>query len=109
VVAHASEEPGDAGPNRTVLAATPAGRRAFRRWLHLPVEHLRDLRSELLLKLLLAERSGIDVSAMVATQRARVADQVDALAARRDDDVVGLWRHESSGAALRFLDALQPP
>jgi DNA-binding PadR family transcriptional regulator len=103
------EEPSDAGPNRTVLAATPAGRRMFRRWVASPVEHLRDVRSELLLKLLLAERSGIDVTAMVAAQRARVAEQVAALAARRDDDVVGLWRHESSSAALRFLDALRGP
>ncbi len=103
-----AEEPGMAGPNRTVLAPTPTGRRALQRWLVLPVEHLRDLRSELLLKLVLAERLGVDVTAMLVEQRQHVADQVAALATRRDLDVVGLWRHESSLAAMRFLDALLP-
>src|SRR6478672_10306747 len=47
------EEPGIAGGNRTILAATRQGRAALRKWLATPVPHLRDLRSELLLKLIL--------------------------------------------------------
>ncbi|MCU1503128.1 MAG: hypothetical protein JWM12_2482, partial [Ilumatobacteraceae bacterium] len=42
------EEPGIAGGNRTILAATRAGRANFRKWLANPVAHMRDLRSELL-------------------------------------------------------------
>src|ERR1700739_4986158 len=30
------------GPQRTVYTATPAGREAAQRWLHTPVEHVRD-------------------------------------------------------------------
>lgn len=99
-----ASEPGAAGPNRTVLAPTDAGRTALRTWLRTPVDHLRDLRSELLLKMLLAERCGVDISSMLATQRRHVAAQVGALAAQRDDDIVALWRHEASRAALTFLD-----
>ncbi len=104
------EEPGIAGGNRTVLAATRSGRAALRRWLATPVEHLRDLRSELLLKLVIAERCGIEVDAMLHRQRALVVGLAAAISAEtRDDgrtDVVVLWRHETSEAALRFLDQL---
>src|SRR3954447_8780687 len=50
LVAASGTVSGGAGPARTILRATPAGRRASRRWLGEPVEHVRDLRSELLLK-----------------------------------------------------------
>src|SRR5262245_54564366 len=45
------------GPQRAVVAATPAGHRACGLWLARPVAHIRDIRSELLVKLgLLARR-----------------------------------------------------
>jgi DNA-binding PadR family transcriptional regulator len=100
------EEPGIAGGNRTVLAATRDGRRRLRRWLASPVEHLRDLRSELLLKIVIADRCGIDVSAMLQRQRNVVAELAAVLAddGEHAGDVVLMWRRESSEAALRFLD-----
>jgi len=100
------EEPGIAGGNRTVLAATRLGRARLRSWAATPVVHLRDLRSELLLKLVLAEQCGLDVSGLLAGQRARIAELNDALAGVADSpaDVVALWRREASEAARRFLD-----
>jgi hypothetical protein len=80
-----------------------------RRWLSTPVAHLRDLRSELLLKLTVADLWGVDVSPMLHRQRGRIAELSAALAAEVDataPDVVALWRSESSRAALRFLDRL---
>ena len=101
------EEPGIAGGNRTVLAATRAGRARFRRWLHTPVEHLRDLRSELLLKIVLARTNGIDISDTLVAQRERVTAFIATLDAAGDTtDIVQLWRRESATAALRFLDGL---
>ncbi len=103
------EEPGLAGGNRTVLAATRAGRAELHRWLVAPVEHLRDLRSELLLKLVIAERCGIDVTSMLSEQRQIVAGLADAITVETHSDgrdVVALWRKETSEAALRFLDQL---
>ncbi len=104
-----SEEPGIAGGNRTILAATRSGRAQVRRWLATPVSHLRDLRSELLLKLVIADLCAIDITDMLVLQRARIADTATAIAAQIADDpgdVVALWRSESSLAALRFLDRL---
>jgi PadR family transcriptional regulator AphA len=102
------EEPGIAGGNRTLLADTRSGRAQLRRWLGRPVLHLRDLRSELLLKLVLADECGIDTAPLVAAQRTRVIELSDALAlpAGEPIDVVALWRSEASHAALRFLDQL---
>ena len=39
----------EAGPERTTLRATRRGRHAFARWRAAPVEHVRELRSELML------------------------------------------------------------
>src|SRR5262245_29519827 len=43
-------EDGDHGPRRTVMRPTRRGRARLRAWLQTPVEHLRDVRSELLVK-----------------------------------------------------------
>lgn len=103
------EEPGIAGGNRTILAATRSGRSQLRKWLAAPVVHLRDLRSELLLKLIIAEHCHIGVTGMLELQHAHISDMAGAINAQIRDhpsDVVALWRSESSAAALRFLDRL---
>lgn len=110
------EEPGIAGGNRTILAPTRAGRAQLRRWLATPVAHLRDLRSQLLLKLVIADLCQVDVTTMLERQRVLIDDLAAALTSRVEGDagadaasaadVVDLWRSESSLAALRFLDRL---
>jgi DNA-binding PadR family transcriptional regulator len=108
-VSAVGEEPGIAGGNRTILAATRTGRAQLRKWLATPVAHPRDLRSELLLKLVIADLCAIDVSEMLHMQRQRIVEMCAALeaqVAQDHDDVVALWRSESTNAALRFLDRL---
>src|SRR3954471_20020139 len=103
------EEPGIAGGNRTILAATRTGRAQLRKWLGTPVSHLRDLRSELLLKLIIAEKCGVDITSMLREQHLVIVHLADTIAAElehRSGDVVALWRSESSAAALRFLERL---
>lgn len=101
------QERGAAGPNRTILAATRIGRSRVRSWLRTPVEHQRDLRSELLLKLVIADRLGIELRRMLEQQRTIVdahAAVLTTVAAANPGDVVALWRLESTRAAQRFLD-----
>lgn len=104
------EEPGIAGGYRTILAATRQGRAQLRKWLATPVLHLRDLRSELLLKLIIADTCAIDVGPMLAQQRVHNAQLAESLGAQiagaERVDVVALWRSEASQAALRFLDRI---
>jgi DNA-binding PadR family transcriptional regulator len=106
LVAAVGEERGIAGGNRTILAVTPAGGARLRTWLTAPVLHLRDLRSELLLKLVLAEQCGVDVTTMLERQR-DVVDAITTALADAPDDVVTLWRRESSEAARRFVEAVR--
>lgn len=103
------EEPGIAGGTRTILAITDPGRVALREWLHRPVIHLRDLRSELLLKLRLAASLDIEVSTLVKAQRRVVTDIRRSLLGHlreHPDDIVTQWRLETADAAMRFLDSL---
>jgi DNA-binding PadR family transcriptional regulator len=104
------EEPGIAGGNRTILAATRSGKAQLRKWLNTPVTHLRDLRSELLLKLIIADLCGVAIEDMLDRQHVHIDAMAAAITAQIDPDapldVVDLWRQESSAAALRFLTRL---
>ena len=103
--------PSDAGPARTTLRPTRRGRAAFARWRGAPVEHVRDLRSELMLKLLFHERAGIDPApllrdqliGLIATERAL---EGHVAAAAGFDDTLALWRLSVARAALSFVEAL---
>lgn len=100
-------EPGDAGPNRTLHRITPAGRRRLRRWLDLPVVHVRDLRIEFLVKLRLTERAGRDPAPLVVAQRTALEQTLAGLSeAEPDADVVDRWRRHNAVAVRAFLDEL---
>lgn len=100
-------EPGAGGPPRAVYGASRRGRARLAEWLAEPVEHLRDVRGALLLKLVVARRLGVDAGPLVAAQRRQFAEALDALAvAPEPDDPVALWRHHSGAAVGAFLDAL---
>jgi PadR family transcriptional regulator AphA len=103
-----AEEHGVAGGSRTILAITRSGRTRFGTWVTSPTAHLRDVRSELLLKLVLGEQSGIDLGPMLIAQRSLVAEMTARLDARSlaGGDVVSRWRVEHAHAVLRFLDAI---
>jgi DNA-binding PadR family transcriptional regulator len=96
-------EPGS-GPARAVLAITPAGRRAAVSWLTTPVEHLRETRTELLVKLELGGRLGVDRVAFLQAQRRVFAPIIESIAHRPEGDLVEVWRAESSASVERFLD-----
>jgi DNA-binding PadR family transcriptional regulator len=103
-------EPGQ-GPQRTVYAATPEGRAAAQRWLHTPVEHVRDIRSQLLLKLALLDRAGDDPADLLCAQREVLEPIARALEAKRADcdgfeATLLAWRKATAMAALDFLDMI---
>jgi DNA-binding PadR family transcriptional regulator len=91
------------GPPRTVHRATPAGRRALRRWLAQPVAHPREVRAELLVKLLLLERADQPTAPLLAAQRDAFGDSLDAARRAPAHDSVGRWRAEQAAAIDRFL------
>jgi len=108
LVEQVATEPGDAGPNRTVMRATRTGKLALRTWFVTPVDHVRELRIEFLIKLRLTERLDQDAAPLVAAQRAELASTLASLADGGDDhDVVDQWRQHNAAAARDFLDNLE--
>lgn len=92
------------GRDRAILRATAAGKRASLQWLDTPAEHLRDLRTELLLKLTLRQRAGLPIEPLLDAQERALEPALDALAHRSTgNDVVALWRQENARAVRRFL------
>ena len=97
------------GPDRTVVAITPEGARRLREWLSLPVGHVRDIRSELLLKLVLCELNAVEREPLLRAQLDALAPVFAALGSDDDTpagDAVTVWRQESARAAERFLRRL---
>jgi len=106
LVTESGVEPG-AGATRVILTATPAARRAVRRWLRTPIEHLRDVRTALLVKLVLSDRARLDPRPLLEAQRDAFEPALDTLARRArasGADAVDRWRHASSQSVRRFLD-----
>jgi DNA-binding PadR family transcriptional regulator len=112
LVAAVGEEPGERGPHRTLHAATPRGREILHAWLTTPVDHLREVRSLLMLKLALLARTGGSTAALLAAQRERLLPLLaglEAQAATTGDDFEQMlltWRLETARGALRFIDAV---
>jgi DNA-binding PadR family transcriptional regulator len=106
-------ERGDRGPHRVIYQATPAGKKAVVRWLGEPVEHIREIRSLFLLKVVLAQRLGLDIEPLLVSQRALMTPLIQFLEARLEDvDVdeepteatVLFFRLETAHTTLRFID-----
>jgi PadR family transcriptional regulator AphA len=78
------------------------------------VGHVRDIRSQLLLKLALLDRAGDDPAGLLAGQRAVLEPIAAAIEARRAesggfDAVLLAWRKATAKAALDFLDMIAGP
>ncbi len=104
-------EPGLRGPNRTIFRATAEGREALAKWLAEPVEHVREVRSLFLLKLILIDRAAIDSEPLLEAQRASVVPAVETLETRLaastgTERILVRFRLESTRAVLHFIDSL---
>ncbi|HEY2508787.1 MAG TPA: PadR family transcriptional regulator [Streptosporangiaceae bacterium] len=112
LVAEDGTEPGR-GPQRTIYKITSSGRTAVRSWLRTPVEHIRDVRSHLLVKLALLDRSGLDPAELLHRQQATLAPIARAIAAERRgssgfEATLLAWRRANATAAINFLADITP-
>jgi DNA-binding PadR family transcriptional regulator len=106
----AGAEPAPAAPPRVLFRVTDEGDGAFRSWIETPVAHLRDLRSELLVKLWFHDRLSTDPCPLIRAQRVLLAALVgsferQAAATRGFEAALLDWRLHSARAAVSFLDA----
>jgi DNA-binding PadR family transcriptional regulator len=112
LVAPQAVEPGR-GPQRTIYAATATGRKAAADWLDTPVQHVREVRSQLLIKLALLDRAGTDATGLLVRQKAILQPIASAIATERTqgrgfDATLLAWRRATAAAALSFLDDITP-
>jgi len=97
------------GPQRTLYSATPQGHEAVRRWLDTPVEHVREVRSHLLLKLALLDRVGGDPTGLLERQKATLEPIAQAINAENPtsegfDATLLAWRRATTAATMSFLE-----
>lgn len=102
-----ASEPGD-GPDRRIVAPTAAGRRAVAEWATTPVDRLRKVRAELLVKLVVCRRLRLDGLDLLERQAAVIATirktlEQDVSATHDDRRIALLWRQASAEAVDRFL------
>jgi DNA-binding PadR family transcriptional regulator len=105
-------EPSSMGPVREPVRVTAQGRKQAAAWLTRPAGHPRDVRSELLVKLALLDRSSTDPRPLLDAQRDQLVPVARALeerlvAATGFDRTLALWRSETISATLRFLEAMR--
>jgi PadR family transcriptional regulator AphA len=104
------EAPGARGPQRTIVRATRSGHVSVKRWLATPVEHVRDVRTEFLLKLAVLARTDRSPQDLIERQLAQLTPVIQAVSARSSGDefdlVLAQWRREQALAVQRFLRAL---
>ena len=111
--------PGSSRPSRSNPASArndhlyrhEPGRLAAENWLNTPVEHVRDMRSQLLVKLALLYRAGGDPAELLARQRAALEPIAQAMQAQQAgldgfDAILMAWRRATAAAALGFLDEI---
>lgn len=98
------------GPRRQVFRVSAVGRARVRAWLGTPVEHVRDVRSALLMKLALLDRRGLDPAPLLARQRTRIESIVGGLSGQAAETgfeaTLAAWRRTNAEAVLAFIDAL---
>ena len=103
--------PSSSGPDRILLGPTSRGRRGLRRWLGQPVPHVRDLRSDLMIKLLLLHRAGRDATSLLESQLSILERDEHALVrgvavSGGFEATVAVWRLSAARAARAFVETL---
>jgi DNA-binding PadR family transcriptional regulator len=104
-------EPGARGPNRSLFQATAEGRTELTDWLSEPVDRVRDVRSLFLVKLVLAERAGLENRPLLEAQRAVTLPSIAALETRLAtsvgaEHVLVRFRLESTRSVVFFIDGM---
>jgi DNA-binding PadR family transcriptional regulator len=105
----AGTAPSERGPERELYAPTARGRALLEAWLSEPVAHVREIRTELLLKLALLFDREASAESLLRSQRLQIEplleDLTDALSAARGFQATVLrYRVETARSALMFVE-----
>lgn len=95
------------GADKVVISPTAKGIALAKKWLEEPVQHLRDVRTELVVKVMLRERAGLPLEKFVVAQRSTFAPMIQAIENSPAVTPVDMWRRESASAVKRYLTRLE--
>jgi PadR family transcriptional regulator AphA len=98
---------GTRGQAKKLLRLTSAGNKSLDAWINQPVSHIREIRGEFLVKVILRNRLELPLSPFISAQRDALSDVMASLRSSADTSVVHLWRKEQVRAVARFLDELE--
>jgi PadR family transcriptional regulator AphA len=95
------------GGDKVIISPTAAGKRTTMQWLDSPVTHLRDVRTELVLKVMLREQLELPLAPFLALQHEIFDPLIASINKDQSDSPVNLWRRESANAVKRYLNRLE--
>ena len=95
------------GGDKVIISPTAKGKAHAQLWLEAPVAHLRDVRTELAVKIMLRERAGLPLKKFIAMQRETFTPLIQAIENSPADTPVDMWRRESASAVKRYLTRLE--
>ena len=95
------------GGDKVIISPTAAGKRLALHWLDSPVTHLRDVRTELVLKVMLREKMDLPLAPFLASQHEVFDPLIAAVNMESSVSPVNLWRKESANAVKRYLSRLE--
>jgi DNA-binding PadR family transcriptional regulator len=112
LIAPTGTAPSDRGPRRTLYDVTGTGRARLDEWLRTPVEHVRDIRGDLLLKLAILDQRAAPSAPLLEAQRERLVPVLERLesaisTATGFETVMLRYRLESTRSAIRFVDEVR--
>jgi len=95
------------GGDKVIISPTAAGKRLALQWLDSPVTHLRDVRTELVLKVMLREKLELPLASFLAAQHEIFDPLIASINKDSSGSPVNLWRKESASAVKRYLSRLE--
>ena len=95
------------GGDKVIISPTAAGKRMALQWLDSPVTHLRDVRTELVLKVMLREKMELPLASFLESQHKIFDPLIASINKDASGTPVNLWRKESANAVKRYLSRLE--
>ena len=95
------------GADKVIISPTATGKRTAMHWLDSPVTHLRDVRTELVLKVMLRDKMGLPLGSFLEAQHGIFDPLIASINKDASDSPVNLWRRESANAVKRYLTSLE--
>lgn len=91
------------GADKVVVSPTALGKRVVNAWLEEPVAHLRDVRTELVVKIMLRNKFDLPLQLFIERQEQEFESLIHSIKKSATLSPIDMWRIESANAVSRYL------